>query len=133
MWFKTVNLGKLQMGNGCKHIACFCHISSMLKKSWVNNLLPKVSVAERNHLYQWMCQLIHRITQSVFNVMCEELKLEYVDKPSVWQYIEGGSCDLTCAWRKLWPKFGRLFNYGHVDTTNVVERHLQFLKFITLR
>ena len=23
----------------------------------------------------------------------------------------------------LRPKFGRLFNYGHADTTNLVERH----------
>ena len=30
---------------------------------------------------------------------------------------------MTCVWRKLWPKFGRLFNYGHVDITNIVERH----------
>ena len=51
----------------------------------------------------------------------EELNAEYVDKPSVWQYVEGGWCGLTFAWRKLWPNFGRFFNYGHVNTINIVE------------
>ena len=60
------------------------------KKSWVDNLLPKVSATERSHLYQRMCQLMQCITKSAFNAMCEELKVEYADKPSVWQYIEGG-------------------------------------------
>ena len=35
------------------------------------------------------------ITESVFNVMCEELKVEYVDKPDVWQYVEGEWCGIT--------------------------------------
>ena len=41
-------------------------------------------------------------------------------------------CTNLC-WRSLWAKFGRLLNYGHVDTTNIVERHWQFLKYIALR
>ena len=36
---------------------------------------------------------------------------------------------MTCVWRKLWPKF----NNGHVDTTNIVEIHWQFIKYIALR
>ena len=42
-------------------------------------------------------------------------------------------CGQTCVWRSVWPKFGRLLNYGHVDTTNLVERHWQFIKYIALR
>ena len=113
----------------CRLLLCQFHA----KKSWVDNLLPKVSANERSHLYQRMCQLMQCITESSFNAMCEELKVEYVDKPGVWQYIEGGWCGLTCVWRKLWPKFGRMFNYGHVDTTNIVERHWQFIKYTALR
>ena len=69
---------------------------------------------------------MHCITESSFNVMCEEVRQEYSDKPGVWQYIEGGWCGQTCVWRSLWPKFGRLFNYGHVDTAKI-------LKYIALR
>ena len=72
------------------------------------------------------------ITESSFNAMCEELRVEYAAKPGVWQYI-GGWCGLTCVWRKLWPMFGRMFSYGHVDTTNIVERHWQFIKYTALR
>ena len=47
-------------------------------------------LVERKHLYQWMCvELMHHITKSAFNATCDELKVEYVDKPDVWQYIEG--------------------------------------------
>ena len=98
----------------------------------MDNLLPKVSATERIHLYQRMCQLMQCITESAFNAICEELKVEYADKPGVWQYI-GGWCGLTCVWRKLWLKFGRLFNYGYVDTTNIVERHCQFIKYTIMR
>ena len=70
MWLlKIVNVGLLQIGNNHKHIAIF-----HAKKSWVDNLLPEVSVVERNHLYQWMCQLIHCITEYAFNVICEEVR-----------------------------------------------------------
>ena len=113
----------------CRLLLCQFHA----KKSWVDNLLPKVSVTERRPLYQRMCRLMHCITESAFNALCEELKVEYVDKPGVWQYIEGGWCGTTCVWRNMWPKFGRLFNYGHVDTTNLVERHWQFIKYTALR
>ena len=113
----------------CRLLLCQFHA----KKAWLDNLLPKVSATERNHLYNQMCQLMQCITESTFSAQCEELKVEYANKPGVWQYIEGGWCGLTCVWRKLWPKFGRMFNYGHVDTTNIVERHWQFIKYTALR
>ena len=40
------------------------------------------------------------ITESTFNAMCEELKVEYAEKPGVWQYI-GGWCGLTCVEESL--------------------------------
>ena len=105
----------------CWLLLCQLHAKNL----WMDNLLPKVSVVERNHLYQRMCQLMHCITESTFNAMCEELKVQ--------QYIEGGWCGLTCVWRKFWPMFGIMFNYGHVDTTKIVERHWHFIKYIALR
>ena len=81
----------------CRLLLCQFHT----KKSWVDNLLPKVSATERNALYQRTCQLMQCIIESAINAMCEELKVEYADKPDVWQYIDEGWCDLTCVWRKL--------------------------------
>ena len=80
----------------CRLLLCQFHA----KKSWVDNLLPKVSATERSHLYQRMCQLMQCITKSAFNAMCEELKVEYAEKPGVWQYI-GGWCGLTCVEESL--------------------------------
>ena len=74
------------MGNAHKHIVPFCCVGSMLKKSWVDNILANLSVAKRNHLYQQMCQLMYCIIETTFNAMCEDLIVEYEDKPSVWQY-----------------------------------------------
>lgn len=34
---------------------------------------------------------------------------------------------------KLWPRFGRLFPYGGMDTTNYVERHWKLIKYIVLQ
>ena len=49
------------------------------------------------------------------------------------EHIEGGYCGRNYVWKNQWPKFGRLFHHGHVDTTNLAERHWQFIKYISLR
>ena len=71
-----------------------------------------------------MCQLMHIIIESTFNVIYEESKVEYVDKPDVRQYIEGGN-------------FGpSLVDYSTKDMltlSNVVERYWQFIKYTPLR
>ena len=76
---------------------------------------------------------MHCISESSFNAMSEEVRQELSKKPGVWQYIKGGRCGETCVWRSLWPKLSKLFIYEHVDTTNLVERHWQVLKYIALR
>ena len=40
-----------------------------------------------------------------------------------------GWCGRISVWRNLVPKCGRLFAYGHVDTTNLVKIHWQFIKY----
>ena len=105
MWLlKTVNLELLQNRQWSQTHCCLWLCQFHANKSWVDNLLPKVSNTNRNHLYEGMCQLMHCITESVFNAMCEELKVEYVDKPDVWQKYRR-MYSLTCVWRELWPKF----------------------------
>ena len=38
-----------------------------------------------------------------------------------------------CVEETMAQEIGRLFNYGHTDTTNIVERHWQFIKYTALR
>jgi len=33
----------------------------------------------------------------------------------------------------MWPKFGRLFLYGGIDTTNHVERHWEWIRYTLLQ
>ena len=99
----------------------------------MDNLLPKASVVERNHLLS-MDVATHALHYGN-DLQCYVwgVKGAIRGHTHVWQYLEGGWCGMTCVWRNLWPKFGRLFNYGHVVTTNLVERHWQFLKYTALR
>ena len=92
----------------CKILLCWFHV----KKTWVDNLLPKVNPSERNELYQRMSQLMYCCAKSEFNVMYKQIIQKYKGKKGVCEYIEGGWCGINCVWRNLWPKFGRLFLYG---------------------
>ena len=123
---ETIKVGLSQMTKDHKHIAIFYCVNSIVIKTWVDNLLPKVNVVERN-------QLMHCVTKSTFNAIWEEVMQESLDKHGACEYIEGEWDGLTYVWRNLWPKVGIFFNYGHVDTTNLVERHWQFIKYTTLR
>ena len=81
-------------------------------------------------------KMIERCDVEAENFICEsEFKIEETSSYSrtsmtsmdvlfykVFCGWRGGQCGLICVWRNLWPKFGRIFNYGHVDTTNLVER-----------
>ena len=49
------------------------------------------------------------------------------------EYMRCGWAGDTVPWRSLWPKFGRLFKYGGMDTTNHVERHWEWIKYTLLQ
>ena len=68
---EAINVGLLQMVKDHKHIAIVYCVNLTPKKSWVDNLLPKVAAIERNH--QHMCQLMCCITECTLNAMCEEV------------------------------------------------------------
>ena len=106
---KVVN-GERQQ-RSCQSCLCWFHV----KKAWVDILLPKVIALVRNQLYEQMCQLMHCFIRREF---------KYIGRKGVCQYV-GGWCGMHCAWRNLWPKFGRLFSCGHVDTvTFTSKRHV---------
>jgi hypothetical protein len=47
-------------------------------------------------------------------------------------YIKKGCTNKGVPWKKLWPTFRRLFTYGGGDTTNHVEYHWEWIKYILL-
>ena len=102
-----------------------------MKKAWVDHLLPKVNGMERDKLYDRMCQLMYCSKEEQFNHVYAEIMEDYKDQKQVCIYINNCRCNLT--WKNTWPKFGRMFAYGHVDTTNIVERHWQYIKYTAFK
>jgi hypothetical protein len=47
-------------------------------------------------------------------------------------YIKKGCANKGVPWKNLWPTVGRLFTYGGGDTTNHVEYHCEWIKYILL-
>ena len=66
-----------------------------------------------------------------FNEVYASILEVYKEHKNVCIYIKNCWCNDT--WKKTWPKFGRMFSYGHVDTTNIVERHWQYIKYIAFK
>lgn len=62
----------------------------------------------------------------------QDLLQNYATYTNVQRYVTNGWCGHDCPWRSRWPKYGRLFNYGNVDTTNLVERFWQYIKYTLL-
>ena len=58
--------------------------------------------------------------------------LEYSSHQNICRYVSNGWCGQTCMWRERWPKFGRLFPHGNMETTNLVERLWQYIKYTLL-
>ena len=102
-----------------------------MKKAWVDHLLPKVNGMERDKLYDRMCQLMNCSKEEQFNHVYAEIMEYYKDQKQVCIYIKNCWCNST--WRNTWPKFGRMFAYGHVDNTNIVERHWQYIKYTAFK
>lgn len=86
----------------------------------------------RDDLYTSMTNLMHSVTDFDFEQNYQELLYRYAAYENVQRYVTNGWCGHDCPWRRRWPKFGRLFNYGNVDTTNLVERLWQYIKYTLL-
>ncbi|KAI5068324.1 hypothetical protein GOP47_0016669 [Adiantum capillus-veneris] len=112
----------------CHIIVCWFHT----KKAWVENLLPKVPKELQDHFYSSMTTLMHAFDEVEFENHYQELLQHYAAHINVQRYVTNGWCGCDCPWRRRWSKFGRLLNYGNVDTTNLVERLWQYIKYILL-
>ncbi|KAI5059584.1 hypothetical protein GOP47_0025903 [Adiantum capillus-veneris] len=104
----------------------------MLQKAWVENLLPQVPKDKRDDVYNRMSNLMHATSEDIFDARCDELLQVYQAHENIRRYVSTGWCGKTCMWRSRWPRFGRLFQHGNVDTTNLVERLWQYVKYTLL-
>ncbi|MCO5569038.1 hypothetical protein L7F22_022744 [Adiantum nelumboides] len=94
----------------CIVLVCWFHT----KKAWVEHLLPKV---RRN---PFLCLSTCR------------LQVYVCFSPPHLCIVPKEMRNHVYTWRRLWPKFGHLFPHGDVDTTNLVERHWQYVKYTLL-
>ncbi|KAI5077831.1 hypothetical protein GOP47_0007655 [Adiantum capillus-veneris] len=112
----------------CHVLVCWFHV----KKAWVENLLPQVPRHMQEHVYSSMCNLMHSSSEDDFEARFQRLLLDYSNHENIQRYVSNGWCSKSCVWRERWPKFGRLFPHGNVDTTNLVERLWQYVKYTLL-
>ena len=86
----------------------------------------------RDEIYGAMSNMMHSATEEEFEERYHLLQAKYLAHPNIDRYVTNGWCSHDCMWRTRWPKFGRLFNYGNVDTTNLVERLWQYIRYTLL-
>lgn len=83
-------------------------------------------------MYNRLSNLMYAASEDMFDAMYGELLLVYQAHENIRRYVSNGWCGSTCMWRSRWPRFGRLFPHGNVDTTNLVERLWQYIKYTLL-
>ena len=65
----------------------------------------------------------------------DNLKLyeDFQHIPNVVDYIDAGWTCESVPWKRLWPRFGQLFAYGGMDTTNHIKHHWEWIKYTLLQ
>ena len=118
---------------GVEQIGCrilLCHFHAM--KAWSEHLLPRVPLDRRDELWQCLTTLLHCAVEVNFDFNVQIFFRAFEAIPGVIQYIHSGWTSPFSPWRSLWPKFGRMFPYGGMDTTNHIERHWEWIKYSLL-
>ncbi|MCO5571634.1 hypothetical protein L7F22_025380 [Adiantum nelumboides] len=75
---------------------------------------------------------MHSVTEEEFEDRFQLLRQRYSSYGNIVRDVINGWCERDCMWRVRWPQFGRLFLHGNVDTTNLVERSWQYVKYTLL-
>ena len=112
----------------CQLLLCWFHA----KKAWVEHLLPKLPEAQRNDLYKDMSAMLEAITEDGFNKAYGRFKTKYANHIGVLKYVEKGWAGDNSPWKRMWPRWARMFRHGHANTTNLVERMWQYVKYTLL-
>jgi hypothetical protein len=93
-----------------------CHFHVM--KAWSKNLLTRVPIPDKTSLWRSLHVLMHCTVEEHFDDNLKKLYEDFQHIPNVVDYIDAGWASETVPWKRLWPRFGRLFAYGGMDTTN---------------
>jgi hypothetical protein len=108
-----------------------CHFHVM--KAWSENLLTKVPNEDKDRVWRALHVLMLCPSEDHFDENLGRFCVEFQHIPTFALYVNSGWAGLNCSWRRLWPRFGRLFAYGGMDTTNHVERHWELIKYTLLQ
>jgi hypothetical protein len=98
----------------------------------VDNLLPKLPKERQNELYKFMCNMLEGVTEEDFNEVYRRFKTIYENDAGVLKYVEKGWVRDESLWRLMWPRWTRMFRHGHANTTNLVERMWEYVKYTLL-
>jgi hypothetical protein len=108
-----------------------CHFHVM--KAWSENLLTRIPNEDKDRVWRALHVLMLCPDETHFDENLRRFCIEFQHIPSFATYINSGWAGINVPWRRLWPRFGRLFSYGGMDTTNHVERHWELIKYTLLR
>jgi hypothetical protein len=108
---------------------CWFHVM----KAWSENLLTRVPISEKDKVWQSLHVLLNCPREDHFKENLRKFYADFEHILGVEEYIRSGWADDTVPWKMMWPKFGRLYAYGGVDTTNHVERHWEWIKYTLLQ
>jgi len=113
-----------------KVLLCHFHVI----KAWSENLLTRVPIPEKNKLWLALHVLMHCPKEEHFEDNLKKFYEDFQHIPSMANYMEAGWVGQNVQWRKLWPRFGRLFAYGGMDMTNHIGsgRHWEWIKYTLL-
>ncbi|XP_024531422.1 uncharacterized protein LOC112346522 isoform X1 [Selaginella moellendorffii] len=109
----------------CRLLLCwFC-----VKRAWVENLLPQVASEMRKDVYRQLDGMMMAPSEADFDNLWNKFKEDYGGFKEIVDYLEMGWLGSHCAWRRIWPTFGRLFEHGNVETINIVSYLWLFIKY----
>jgi len=79
-------------------------------------------------LYRDMCGLLECLTEAQFNIKYVEFKITWATEKLLLNNVATGWAG-NCKWRGMWPHFKRFYEYGFVNTINLVERLWHFIEY----
>ena len=114
---------------GARVLLCHFHVM----KAWSENLLTSIPNEDKDRVWRALHVLMLCPNESHFDENLRNFCVEFQHIPRFAIYINSGWAGINVPWRRLWPRFGRLFAYGGMDTTNHVERHWELIKYTLLQ
>jgi hypothetical protein len=96
-----------------------CHFHVM--KAWTENFLTHVPIPDKESLWRTLHVLMHYLVEEHFDDNLKKLYEDFQHISNVADYIDAGWAGESVPWRRLWPRFGRLFACGGMDTINHIQ------------